>query len=169
MARRCELTGKGALKGHKVSHAQNKTLRHFLPNIQAVRLRSEALSRIVRLRLPTRTLRTVDFAGGLDAYLRNMPVRKLTKKGQSLKTEIEKKTKQGETTRASGVSSSVKKAAAAAGKHAPGKSASGKSPAAAAGKSDSQPDGVPSAASSAAEPPGPTPGPASEPASVSIG
>ena len=69
MARRCSLTGKGVQAGNNVSHANNKTRRRFLPNIQERRLYSEALGRSVRLRIATNTLRTIEKRGGLDAYL----------------------------------------------------------------------------------------------------
>lgn len=69
MARKCMLTGKGVLSGNNVSHANNKTRRRFLPNLQQVSLLSNALGRSVRLRLSTNALRTVEFHGGLDAYL----------------------------------------------------------------------------------------------------
>lgn len=69
MARRCSLTGKGVQAGNNVSHANNKTRRRFLPNIQERRLFSEALGRSIRLRIATNTLRTIEKRGGLDAFL----------------------------------------------------------------------------------------------------
>ena len=69
MSRRCELTGKGALVGNNVSHANNKTKRRFLPNLQYVTLRSDALGQAYRLRVSASALRTVDHKGGLDAFL----------------------------------------------------------------------------------------------------
>ncbi len=69
MARRCSLTGKGVQVGNNVSHANNKTRRRFLPNIQSRRLYSETLGRSVRLRIATNTLRTIEKRGGLDGYL----------------------------------------------------------------------------------------------------
>ena len=69
MARRCTLTRKGVLTGNNVSHANNKTRRRFLPNIQGRRLFSEVLSETVRLRIATSTLRTIEKRGGLDGYL----------------------------------------------------------------------------------------------------
>src|SRR5262249_22927883 len=67
MARRCELTGKGALVGHKVSHSNRKTKRRFLPNLCNVTLLSDVLGRSVRLRISANALKTVDRRGGLDA------------------------------------------------------------------------------------------------------
>ena len=69
MARRSELTGKGVMTGHHVSHANNKTKRVFRPNLQTVSLASEALGQSVRLRISLNALRTVDRSGGLDAFL----------------------------------------------------------------------------------------------------
>jgi large subunit ribosomal protein L28 len=69
MARRCSLTGKGVQAGNNVSHANNKTRRRFLPNIQSRRLFSETLGRSVRLRIATNTLRTIEKRGGLDGFL----------------------------------------------------------------------------------------------------
>ena len=69
MARRCALSGKGVLTGNNVSHANNKTRRRYLPNLQYRRLYSEALGESVRLRIAVQTLRTVEKRGGLDGYL----------------------------------------------------------------------------------------------------
>ncbi|NJO37537.1 MAG: 50S ribosomal protein L28 [Rhizobiales bacterium] len=69
MARRCALTGKGVLTGNNVSHANNKTRRRYLPNLQQQRFYSETLGVSVRLRVSTRALRTVEKRGGLDGYL----------------------------------------------------------------------------------------------------
>jgi large subunit ribosomal protein L28 len=73
MARRCDVTGKGVLTGNNVSHANNKTRRRFLPNLQVASLMSDALGRPVRLRVSTRGLRTIEHRGGLDAYLMGEP------------------------------------------------------------------------------------------------
>lgn len=88
MARRCALTGKGVLFGHKVSHANNKSNRRFLPNLQNVSFLSEALGRTVSLRLSTRAIRTIEFHGGLDSYLTTTPNRKLTTEVLPLKKVI---------------------------------------------------------------------------------
>jgi len=69
MARRCSVTGKGVLVGHNVSHANNKTKRRFIPNLQISSLVSDSLGKTVRLRLSTNGLRTIEHAGGLDAWL----------------------------------------------------------------------------------------------------
>ncbi len=69
MSRRCELTGKSAQVGHKVSHSNIKTKRRFLPNLLNVTLISDALGRSVRMRVSANALKTVDRRGGLDAFL----------------------------------------------------------------------------------------------------
>ncbi len=71
------VTGKGVLSGNNVSHANNKTRRRFLPNIQDTSLYSEALGRMVRLRVSTNGLRTIDHKGGLDAWLASTPASKI--------------------------------------------------------------------------------------------
>ncbi len=69
MSRRCELTGKGPMVGNNVSHANNKSKRRFLPNLNDVSLMSETLGRTFRLRVSAAALRTVDHRGGLDTFL----------------------------------------------------------------------------------------------------
>lgn len=91
MSRRCELTGKGALVGHTVSHSNIKTKRRFLPNLVNVTLRSEVLGRAVRLRISANALRSVDHRGGLDAFLIKAADAGLSKRARELKREIAKK------------------------------------------------------------------------------
>ena len=90
MARRCELTGKGTLVGNNVSHANNKTRRRFLPNLQVTSLLSDILGHEVRMRLSTRGIRTVEHNGGIDAFLLGTSNAKLTEEGRLLKRRIEK-------------------------------------------------------------------------------
>ncbi|PWG02330.1 50S ribosomal protein L28 [Sphingosinicella humi] len=92
MSRICELTGKGRLVGHNVSHANNKTKRTFLPNLQNVTLMSDALERPVKLRVSMSGLRSVEHVGGLDNWLAKTSDEKLSLKARRLKREIEKKT-----------------------------------------------------------------------------
>ena len=91
MSRICELTGKGRQVGHNVSHANNKTKRTFLPNLQNVTLMSDALGRSVRMRVSTNGLRSVEHVGGLDNWLAKTPDLKLSLKARRLKREIAKK------------------------------------------------------------------------------
>ena len=89
MARRCELTGKTVLSGNNVSHANNKTRRRFLPNLQETSLLSDVLGSI-RLRLSTRAIRTIEHNGGLDSYLLGQNDSKLTVEGLALKRRLER-------------------------------------------------------------------------------
>ncbi|MDZ7896228.1 MAG: 50S ribosomal protein L28 [Sphingobium sp.] len=91
MSRICELTGKGRQVGHNVSHANNKTKRVFLPNLQNVTLISEALERSVSFRVSTHGLRSVEHNGGLDNWLLKTNEDKLSLKARRLKREIAKK------------------------------------------------------------------------------
>ena len=69
MARRCTLTRKGVLTGNNVSHANNKSRRRYLPNLQSRRLFSETLGETVRLRIAVSTMRTIEKRGGIDGFL----------------------------------------------------------------------------------------------------
>jgi large subunit ribosomal protein L28 len=91
MSRRCELTGKSVLVGHKVSHSNIKTKRRFLPNLCAVTLTSDALGQKVRMRISTNALKSVDHNGGLDAYLMKARKENLSPKALELKRKIAKK------------------------------------------------------------------------------
>jgi large subunit ribosomal protein L28 len=91
MSRRCDLTGKGPLVGHKVSHSNIKTKRRFRPNLVNVTLMSDALGRSVKLRISANALKTVDHRGGLDAFLAKAGDDTLSEKALRLKREIEKK------------------------------------------------------------------------------
>ncbi|MFN3371807.1 MAG: 50S ribosomal protein L28 [Sphingomonadaceae bacterium] len=91
MSRVCELTGKGRQIGHNVSHANNKTKRTFLPNLQDVTLMSEALGQSVRLRVSTHGLRSVEHVGGLDNWLLKTRDEKLSLRARRLKRDIARK------------------------------------------------------------------------------
>jgi large subunit ribosomal protein L28 len=91
MSRVCELTAKGRQVGNNVSHANNKTKRVFLPNLQNVTLMSEVLGRSVRLRVSTNGLRSVEHVGGLDNWLIKTKAEKLSDRAVKLKREIKKK------------------------------------------------------------------------------
>ncbi|MBM3516843.1 MAG: 50S ribosomal protein L28 [Alphaproteobacteria bacterium] len=90
MTRRCELTGKSVLTGNNVSHANNKTRRRFLPNLQEATLLSEALGRGVRLRVTTHALRSVEHRGGLDAFLLKAADPALSLRARRIKRAVEK-------------------------------------------------------------------------------
>ena len=92
MSRICELTGKGRHVGHNVSHANNKTKRVFLPNLQNVTLMSEALDRSIKFRVSTHGLRSVEHVGGLDNWLLKTADLKLSSNAITVKRELAKKT-----------------------------------------------------------------------------
>jgi large subunit ribosomal protein L28 len=94
MSRVCELTAKGRQVGNNVSHANNKTKRTFLPNLQNVTLISDALGRSVKLRVSMNGLRSVEHVGGLDNWLLKTRAEKLSIRAARLKREIAKKVAQ---------------------------------------------------------------------------
>ncbi len=91
MARRCELTGKAVLVGNNVSHANNRSRRRFLPNLNQVTLISDALGESVRLRITPHALRTVERHGGLDNYLVKADDADLSIKARRLKRAVAKR------------------------------------------------------------------------------
>jgi large subunit ribosomal protein L28 len=90
MSRRCELTGKGPMSGNNVSHANNKTKRRFLPNLNDVTLQSEVLGRGIKFRISAAALRTVDHRGGLDGFMAKAKVEELSDSALKVKKEIAK-------------------------------------------------------------------------------
>jgi large subunit ribosomal protein L28 len=92
MARRCELTGKGAQVGNKVSHANNKTKTRFLPNLCKVNLISDAMGQGYNFRVSAIALKSVEHAGGLDAFLVKAHDENLSLKARRLKKSVEKRT-----------------------------------------------------------------------------
>ena len=88
MSRKCELTGKSPLKGHKVRHANNKMKRKFFPNLKKVTFKSDILKRNIRFSVSNSALRTVDYRGGLDFYLKSVKSFKLSPKAKKLRNKI---------------------------------------------------------------------------------
>jgi large subunit ribosomal protein L28 len=88
MSRRCQITGKGVLSGNNVSHANNRTRRRFLPNLQDASLLSDVLGQAVRMRLCTRAIRTIEQKGGIDAYLLATSASRLTDDAKALKRRL---------------------------------------------------------------------------------
>tara|TARA_B100001179_G_scaffold172128_1_gene127530 strand:+ start:203 stop:481 length:279 start_codon:yes stop_codon:yes gene_type:complete len=88
MSKKCELTGKSPLEGHKVSHANNKAKRKFFPNLKKVTFKSDILNRNIKLSVSNAALRTVDYKGGLDFYLKSVKSFKLSVKAKRLKNKI---------------------------------------------------------------------------------
>jgi large subunit ribosomal protein L28 len=91
MARRCELTGKAVLVGNNVSHANNKSKRRYLPNLNQVTLTSDALGAKVRFRISSHALRSVEHRGGLDKFLLKARDSELSAHALRVKRQIEKK------------------------------------------------------------------------------
>ena len=90
MARRCAITGKGVLTGNNVSHANNKSRRRYLPNLQETSFFSDILGTPVRLRLTVNGIRTIEHNGGLDAFLLGTPDRRLPLEAQTLKRRLQR-------------------------------------------------------------------------------
>ena len=90
MSRVCELTGKGPMSGNMISHANNKTRRRFLPNLNEVTLISDVLGKSFSLRISAAALRTVDHRGGLDAFLAKTKDDELSTGALKIKRDIEK-------------------------------------------------------------------------------
>ena len=88
MTRICELTGKRPLKGHKVSHANNKTKRRFLPGIKKISFRSDILKKSINLNVSNSALRTVDYKGGIDKFLKKAKTYQLSKKAKKIRNKI---------------------------------------------------------------------------------
>jgi large subunit ribosomal protein L28 len=90
MSRVCELSGKGPMSGNNISHANNKTRRRFLPNLNDVTLMSDVLGQSFKLRVSAHALRTVDHRGGLDAFLAKSKDDELSDRALKIKRDIEK-------------------------------------------------------------------------------
>jgi large subunit ribosomal protein L28 len=88
MSRKCPISGKGVQVGHNVSHSNIKSKRRFLPNLQTISVLSDALGP-VRLRLSTNAIRTIEFKGGIDAFLKGTPDSKLSPEIRRLKRRVE--------------------------------------------------------------------------------
>ena len=90
MARVCEFTSKGPMSGNNVSHANNRTRRRFLPNLNDVTLESEALGRSIKLKISRNAQRAVDNSGGLDSFIMSVPEENLSVRAARLKKDIKK-------------------------------------------------------------------------------
>ncbi len=88
MSRRCQITGKGVLSGNNVSHANNKSRRRFLPNMQETSMLSDILGTSVHMRMSTHGIRTVEHNGGIDAFLLSTPNRRLPLEAMTVKRRI---------------------------------------------------------------------------------
>ena len=88
MSRICELTGKKPAKGHNVSHANNKTKRRFLPGIKKVKFNSDLPKKNIKFNVSNSALRTVDYKGGIDKFLKSAKSFRLSKKAKKLRVKI---------------------------------------------------------------------------------
>jgi large subunit ribosomal protein L28 len=88
MSKKCELTGKIPMKGHNVSHANNKTKRRFLPNLKKVKFTSELMKRSLKLTVSNAGVRSVDKKGSFDEYLRIVKNKNLSPRLRKLKKNI---------------------------------------------------------------------------------
>ena len=88
MSKKCELTGKKPLKGHKVSHANNKTKRKFFPNLKKVKFKSEILNKNIRITVSNAGVRSVDKKGSFDQFIKDSKKRNLSKRLRKLKKSI---------------------------------------------------------------------------------
>ena len=91
MSRRCEITGVGPMVGHNVSHSNIKTKRRFLPSLRQINLQSDALNATFRLKISNAALRTLDFKGGLDAFIVKADDANLSIRARRLKKQIKDK------------------------------------------------------------------------------
>ena len=88
MTKKCELTGKKPLKGNKVSHANNKTKRRFLPNLKKVKFTSGILKRNLRLNVSNAAVRSVDKKGSFDEFLKYVKIKNLSPRLKKIKKII---------------------------------------------------------------------------------
>ena len=93
MTKQCELTGIKISLGNNVSHAHNKTQRNFMPNLQRKNIYSDILNQMVRLKISTKAIKSIECAGGFDKYIVSAPSSKLSNKALKLKKAIKKKIK----------------------------------------------------------------------------
>ena len=92
MSKKCELTGKLPLKGHNVSHANNKSKRKFLPNLKKVKFKSEILNRSLKLKVSNAGVRSVDKKGSFDEFLKSAKSKYLSLRLKKMKKSIVNKT-----------------------------------------------------------------------------
>ena len=88
MSKKCELTGKIPMKGHNVSHANNKTKRRFLPNLKKVKFKSEILNKSMRLTVSNSALRSVDKKGSFDQFIKTAKTKDLSLRLKKLKKNL---------------------------------------------------------------------------------
>ena len=93
MSKVCEISGKRPMTGNNVSHANNRTKRRFIPNLQSVKLYSGTLQKYINLNITIRTMKTVEKNGGLDSYLIKTSNKNLADTAIKIKKQILKNNK----------------------------------------------------------------------------
>ena len=93
MSKVCEISGKKPMSGNNVSHANNRTKRRFIPNLQNVKLYSGTLQKYIYLNITVRTMKTVEKNGGLDSYLIKTSNKNLAETAIKIKKQILKSNK----------------------------------------------------------------------------
>ena len=93
MSKVCEISGKKPMTGNNVSHANNRTKRRFMPNLQNVKLYSVTLQKYINMNITIRTMKTVEKNGGLDSYLIKTSDKNLAEKAIKIKKQILKNNK----------------------------------------------------------------------------
>ena len=93
MSKVCEISGKKPMSGNNVSHANNRTKRRFIPNLQNVKLYSSILQKYINLNITIRTMKTVEKNGGLDSYLIKTSNKNLAETAIKIKKQILKNNK----------------------------------------------------------------------------
>ena len=93
MSKVCEISGKKPMSGNNVSHANNRTKRRFIPNLQNVKLYSGTLQKYINMNITVRTMKTVEKNGGLDSYLIKTSNRNLADTAIKIKKQILKNNK----------------------------------------------------------------------------
>jgi large subunit ribosomal protein L28 len=88
MSKKCELTGKNPLKGHNVSHANNKTKRRFLPNLKKAKFKSEILKKSLKLTVSNAGVRSVDKKGSFDEFIKSAKSKHLSSRLKKLKKSL---------------------------------------------------------------------------------
>ena len=88
MSKKCELTGKNPLKGHNVSHANNKTKRRFLPNLKKVKFKSEILKKSLKITVSNAGVRSVDKKGSFDEFIKSAKSKYLSSRLKKLKKSL---------------------------------------------------------------------------------
>ena len=88
MTKKCELTGKNPLKGHKVINANNKTKRRFLPNLKKVNFKSDILNRKMKLTVSNAGVRSVDKKGTFDLFLKTAKNKNLSPRLKKIKRTL---------------------------------------------------------------------------------